>query len=114
MKYHARIASGLGVTLALSVLSFNSQTVFAQDNGAVDEVIVTGSRIGRGSDFKSPSPVLTVDREDIENSGYLNLQQLLEKIPATGPSCRDASLPSTMTGRLRPIAFSWCIGDGSR
>ena len=43
--------------------------------GAVEEVIVTGSRIGRASDFESPSPITTVDREFIENSGYLNLQR---------------------------------------
>ena len=101
MKHFARITRGLGVTLALSALSFSSQTVFAQDDGAVEEVIVTGSRIGRGSDFKSPSPIITVDRDDIDNSGYLNLQQLLEKIPAAGNgtfSTRGNNQDSTANG----------------
>ena len=100
MKYLAPITRGLGVTLALSVLSFSPQTVFAQGD-AVEEVVVTGSRIGRGSDFKSPSPVQTVDRQDIDNSGYLNLQQVLEKLPAAGKgtfSTRGNNQDSTANG----------------
>jgi outer membrane receptor for ferrienterochelin and colicin len=72
----------------------------AQDD-AVEEVIVTGSRIGRASDFESPSPITTVDREFIENSGYLNLQQVLEKIPASGNgtfSTRGNNQDSTANG----------------
>lgn len=103
MKYFARNAKGLGVALALFVFSFGSQSVTAQDgvDAAVEEVVVTGSRIGRGSDFQSPSPVLTVDREDIDNSGYLNLQQLLEKLPAAGNgtfSTRGNNQDSTANG----------------
>ena len=71
------------------------------DDEAVDEVIITGSRIGRASDFQSASPITTVDREYIDNSGYLNLQQLLEKIPATGNgtfSTRGNNQDSTANG----------------
>ena len=114
MKYFASIARGLGVTLALSVFSFSPQTVFAQDD-AVEEVVVTGSRIGRGSDFEGPSPVLTVNRQDIENSGYLNLQQLLEKIPATGNgtfSTRGNNQDSTANG-ASPSAMAICAARNS-
>jgi outer membrane receptor for ferrienterochelin and colicin len=86
---------------------FASANVFAQAEqdagaaGALEEVIITGSRIGRGSDFESPSPINTVDREWIENSGYLNLQQLLEKVPAVGNgtfSTRGNNQDSTANG----------------
>jgi outer membrane receptor for ferrienterochelin and colicin len=73
----------------------------APQDDAVEEVIVTGSRIGRASDFESPSPITTVDREFIENSGYLNLQQVLEKIPASGNgtfSTRGNNQDSTANG----------------
>lgn len=50
----------------------------------LEEIVVTGSRIARASDFESPSPVITLGRESIEKSGYNNLQQLLEKLPANG------------------------------
>jgi outer membrane receptor protein involved in Fe transport len=49
-----------------------------------EEIVVTGSRISRSGDFESPSPIITLDREAIENTGYNNLQQVLEKLPATG------------------------------
>ncbi|HSG58505.1 MAG TPA: TonB-dependent receptor [Woeseiaceae bacterium] len=72
----------------------------AQDD-AVAEVVVTGSRIGRDADFQSPSPITTLDREYIENSGYLNLQQMLEKVPAAGNgtfSTRGNNQDSTANG----------------
>lgn len=74
----------------------------AAESDPVDEVvIVTGSRIARASDFESPSPVLTVDRAGIEKSGYNNLQQLMERIPANGNgafSTRGNNQDSTANG----------------
>jgi outer membrane receptor for ferrienterochelin and colicin len=66
-----------------------------------EEVIVTGSRIARESDFDNPSPVITVDRDSIEKSGYNNLQQLMEKLPANGNgafSTRGNNQDSTANG----------------
>jgi iron complex outermembrane recepter protein len=77
------------------------QSAWAQAAPEPEEVVVTGSRIARGSDFESPSPVLTVDRESIERSGYNNLQQLMEKLPANGAgafSTRGNNQDSTANG----------------
>jgi outer membrane receptor protein involved in Fe transport len=66
-----------------------------------EEVVITGSRIARASDFESPSPVITVDHEAIEKSGYNNLQQLMERIPANGAgafSTRGNNQDSTANG----------------
>jgi len=68
---------------------------------ALDEVVITGSRIARSADFEGPAPLLTVDREAIENSGYTNLQQLMEKIPVNGNgafSTRGNNQDSTANG----------------
>jgi iron complex outermembrane receptor protein len=76
-------------------------TAWAQATPEPEEIVVTGSRIARGSDFESPSPVLTVDREGIERSGYNNLQQLMEKLPANGAgafSTRGNNQDSTANG----------------
>lgn len=73
----------------------------AAERDPVETVVVTGSRIARGSDFESPSPVLSVDRESIERSGYNNLQQLMEKVPANGAgafSTRGNNQDSTANG----------------
>lgn len=71
----------------------------AQDQTA--EVVITGSRIARPSDFESPSPVITVDQESIEKAGYNNLQQLMERIPVNGAgafSTRGNNQDSTANG----------------
>lgn len=64
-------------------------------------VVVTGSRIARASDFGNSSPVDVIDRASIEDSGYANLQQLLEKVPANGSgafSTRGNNQDSTANG----------------
>jgi iron complex outermembrane recepter protein len=103
METHSlRHAIRLAVGGAVVVSSLVASTAFAQ--GAPDpaeEVIVTGSRIARGSDFESPAPVITVDRSAIEKSGYNNLQQLMEKMPVNGQgafSTRGNNQDSTANG----------------
>jgi iron complex outermembrane receptor protein len=74
------IRLAIGGAAGLSA-AFAAPLAAAQDD---QTVYVVGSRIGRSADFEGPSPVLTVDRAAIENSGYDNLQQLLEKLPVNG------------------------------
>lgn len=88
----------LSTSLPLSIALAQDQD---QDQSATEEIVVIGSRIARSGDFQSPSPVLEVDRESIEKSGYSNLQQLLEKIPANGNgafSTRGNNQDSTANG----------------
>ena len=89
-----------GAILAPMVMSTTVVHSQATDDNA-EEIIVTGSRIARGSDFESPAPVITVDRESIEKSGYNNLQQLMEKMPVNGNgtfSTRGNNQDSTANG----------------
>ncbi len=74
------IRLAIGSVAGLSA-AFAAPLATAQDD---ETIYVVGSRIGRSADFEGPSPVLTVDRAAIENSGYHNLQQLLEKLPVNG------------------------------
>jgi len=78
-----------------------SEVNYAQEAREEEEVLVTGSRIARGSDFENPTPVVTVDRDFIEKTGYNNLQQLLEKLPINGNgafSTRGNNQDSTANG----------------
>ena len=59
-----RLAIGGAAALAAPFVATNA---LAQAE-TPEEVVVTGSRIARGSDFESPSPVITVDRDAIERS----------------------------------------------
>ncbi|BBM01235.1 TonB-dependent receptor [Microbulbifer sp. GL-2] len=77
------------------------QTLFAAEEGAIEEVSVVGSRISRNSEFENATPVQVMDRDSIEKSGYTNLQQLFEKNPAAGNgtfSTRGNNQDSTANG----------------
>ena len=93
----------LGATMLCITLA--APTVFAQTAAAtaapLEEVYVTGSRIARDPGFEGSSPVELLNREEIANSGYTNLQQLLEKLPSTGNgtfSTRGNNQDSTANG----------------
>ena len=71
--------------------------VHAQDavagKGAVEEVIVTGSRIARGG-ADAPIPTTVMDSEIIEVRGNTNISDLLTELPAIGPGNSNQSTRS--------------------
>ena len=50
---------------------------------ALDEVVITGSRIAR-TGFNAPVPTTIVGTGDIENAGFVNLSDILDDFPAIG------------------------------
>ena len=91
------LGTAMGVSTTLSV----GVAVAQEANRPVEEIYVTGSRIGRTSDFESPSPIASFNRDDLARSGYNNLQQLMEKQPFTGNgtfSTRGNNQDSTANG----------------
>ncbi|MDI1280694.1 TonB-dependent receptor [Brevundimonas sp.] len=73
------------------------QTPAPTDSTAVDEVIVTGSRIQR-RDADSVGPVLTLTAEDIRNSGSTSVGDLLQKLPSAGVSLNSNGTQGTSYG----------------
>jgi len=91
------IRLALGGAIGLTVV-LTAPLALAQDE---EEIIVVGSRIGQGGEFESTSPITIVSHDEILKSGYNNLQQLLEKIPASGNgtfSTRGNNQDSTANG----------------
>lgn len=92
--------------LAVGAL-FCSTATFAQtantetnNDKSVERIQVTGSHIRR-TDAEGALPVTILDRTAIQNSGFENLQQILERLPATGTgnfSTRGNSQDSTANG----------------
>jgi iron complex outermembrane receptor protein len=83
--------------LAVSV-SITPNVIAAEKS--VERIEVTGSRIKR-TDIEGPSPVQSLNKDDIANMGFDNLQQLLERMPANGSgafSTRGNSQDSTANG----------------
>lgn len=86
MKYRVSIARGASAALVLSVFSIYSSTAVAQDasaDEAVEEVIVTGSRIRRDP-LDEPVAIMDISSQDLERAGLTNLGDALRQLPITG------------------------------
>ncbi|MFP4334937.1 MAG: TonB-dependent receptor domain-containing protein [Wenzhouxiangella sp.] len=62
--------------------SAENESAEAADGQITDRVVVTGSRIARDPNLISPAPVQSVDSEDIELSGELNVIDIVNDLPA--------------------------------
>jgi outer membrane receptor protein involved in Fe transport len=72
-------------------VSAQTQAQTEAPDEAVEEIVVTGSRIAR-SNLSSPSPVTTIDATDIKRSGETDISSLLREIPAL-----NSSLPANQS-----------------
>jgi outer membrane receptor protein involved in Fe transport len=72
------VAAGVGYAAAAAI---------AQDeiDEAVEEVIVTGSRLRRDRDFVEVSPVATVGMDEIQGLGFLSMEQTVNRMPQLRP-----------------------------
>ena len=81
------IRSALVMASASFVLA--APAVQAQDEGddaeRMDTVVVTGSRIKR-TDRETAQPVLTIQRADLEKSGFTSVGDVLQRLSEAGPS----------------------------
>jgi len=80
----AGLFSGAPAALAQQSTSDNDAEV------AVEEVVVTGSRIAR-KDYVSPSPLATTDMDDIVYSGRPSVDDYLKDLPQFAPGTGDYS-----------------------
>ena len=80
---------GRAVRMALGAASglvaFAPNALAQEQQGPMDEVIVTGSRIPR-PDLESASPVTVLSKETIESSGVTDIGDLLQSIPSMSGS----------------------------
>lgn len=83
------LLAGTSLALAPDVAGAQGDTS-GSDASAVEEVVVTGTRIKR-RDFSSISPLTTVNLTDIEFSGRPTLEELLNRMPQVAPGFGRAS-----------------------
>jgi iron complex outermembrane recepter protein len=87
------VARSIRLTLTVSAaatLSSLAATAYAQEQAAssasdqtLQTVVVTGSLIKR-TDFETPSPVQVISSQDLQQSGYTSVQQVLSNLAANG------------------------------
>ena len=124
--------SGLSPELVEGTLILRAGNGAAADNGSTEigadsAIVVTGSRI-RGAG-PTGSPVVTIDREAIEKSGYGTVQQILQSLPqafmggsnetTTGATTRngtgnDSTLGSSINLRGLGTNSTLVLIDGAR
>ena len=93
-----RIAAWCAVTIAWVTPA--AATAQQGDEDSVEEIVVTGSRIAR-RDYTAPSPITTVDRSSIENSGQPTLEGALNQMPQIIPDFgRTSNNPGNGTSRV--------------
>jgi len=78
-KLNASLIAAFAGTMFLLVMG--SSPVMAQGaNAAVEEIVVTGSRLRR-DDLSAPSPTVVLSEDDVRLSGRLTLEGLMNELP---------------------------------
>lgn len=87
---------GWALAMLIATPSLAPTTASAADErAAIEEVIVTGSRITRGN-VDSPQPITTISADDITRTGTLDIGEVLNDVPAllssvTGSNSLDSA-----------------------
>jgi len=96
----AAVAAALSTTYAMSAMAQDAAapaaTPAAEREPVLQEVSVTGSRIVR-RDTETTSPLVTVEREILEKSSYISIEQALNELPefmAGGPLAGGTAVTS--------------------
>lgn len=83
MKTILSLAGGASVAIAISLAGGPLQVANGQEAEALEEVIVTGSRIRRDP-LNEPTAIMQIDAGEIEKTGMTNLGDALQNLPITG------------------------------
>lgn len=84
-KKHLLLATTLLTNITLGAPAFAQDPPVEESEPAVEELVITGSRIGR-INIDAPVPVAVVDRTAIEATGQTNLGDVLRTLPSAGVS----------------------------
>ena len=88
----------MAIAAAVSVTAFGySPIVTAQQEEELQEIVVTGSRIPRGSTEES-IPVLNLDAASFSNLGFENFAELAQTLPQFAPAFGESRSQSTFAG----------------
>ncbi len=98
----ASAISSITLATALAATSVAVPVFAADDENMIEEVVVTGSRIKR-ADFTSNAPVATIGSDQIDITGTINTESLLNTMPQMVPVL--TALQTTQVTALLPLTF---------
>ena len=97
------IAVGLGASL-ISLAAIGQQAPAGATGPELQEIIVTGSRISR-TDAETPSPVQVLTAEDLKQSGYTTISEVLRNLPANGQGTLSNAFGLAFAGSATGISL---------
>ncbi|MCV6622394.1 MAG: TonB-dependent receptor [Cellvibrionaceae bacterium] len=82
------------------IASLSAGTAIAQENAALEEVIVTGTHI-KGVDIAGALPVSQLSKEDLDLAGALSTEELIGELPQAGQVEFNSSSEGTSSNNVR-------------
>ncbi|HXC57969.1 MAG TPA: hypothetical protein VN645_01560, partial [Steroidobacteraceae bacterium] len=76
----AAVAAAISGSFAVSALAADAAADKKNETAQLEEIQVTGSRIVR-KDLESNSPLVTVEKQQIEDKAYISIEQALNELP---------------------------------
>jgi len=112
------VLCGAIAPLAMAMPAFAQTAPATEEAAQVEEIVVTGSRIAR-PDLVSSSPVATVGEKELEQSGIVNTENLLNTLPQAVPGITSSvnnGSNGTATVNLRGLGSNrtLVLVDGKR
>ena len=89
MKTSIALAGASALVLGLAIAP--ADLARGQEAEAMEEVVVTGSRIRRNP-LNEPVAIMEIGAGDIEDTGLTNLGSALQQLPITGSAIKQAIL----------------------
>jgi iron complex outermembrane receptor protein len=97
-------ASALSATMVGLPVQAQQAPASASSGPELQEIVVTGSMIKR-TDVETPSPVQVVTAEDLQNSGYTTISDVLRNLSANGAGTLSQGFNSAFAGGGSGIAL---------
>ena len=85
MRYHTLAASTSVLAMMLLAVPAHAQDGEGAAPATEQEIVITGSRIGR-SDFVSTSPIVTANEATLRETGKVNIESALQQMPQFAPA----------------------------
>ncbi len=99
------LSASISAALSAIVLSSIAPLAFAAEEEALDEIIVTGSRIIR-QDFNANSPITTIDRATFENTSTIGVSTVLNQLPQFVPAVTQFSTGDVQNTAVNTVGAS--------
>ncbi len=85
--FYSKSSLGFALVALLSfgsVFSVSAEKKRDSAEEVAEEIVVTGSRIKRADNISSPTPMVTLGEDQIENTGSVNVYDILNELPQAG------------------------------